>query len=231
MLDAQTTPRHRNNSPTHLCTSLLRNLCPRDAEAIAARGDDMKTALIVRKSAAAPSIKIGRAVVQLAESQGWVTRVDGEALASYTITRQGRDVIGKNKAHDWAILKLSKPNATRGGPAAFLAPDQVNAAFRLFEDYELAALEVLGAVDWEKVAKGTSIFCGNDARNLPDANRRAFAALRFLGPDLADITLAVVCQRQGLEDAERALGWPSRSGKLVLRIALTRLADHYRVAA
>lgn len=231
MLDTQTATRHRNTSPTHLCTSLLRHLCPRDAEAIAARGDDMKTALIVRKSAAAPSIKIDRAVVQLAESQRWVTRVDGDALASYTITPQGRDVISKGKAHEWALIKLSKPSAARGGPAAFLTHEHLSAAYRLLEDYELAALEVLGAVDWEKVAKGTSIFCGNDARNLPDANRRAFAALRFLGADLAEIALAVICQRQGLEDAERALGWPSRSGKLVLRIALNRLADHYRVAA
>jgi hypothetical protein len=34
---------------------------------------------------------------------------------------------------------------------------------------------------------------------------------------------------EGLETAERALGWPSRAGKLVLRLALDRLATHYRL--
>ena len=30
-------------------------------------------------------------------------------------------------------------------------------------------------------------------------------------------------------DAEQALGWPARSGRLVLALALDRLADHYRL--
>jgi hypothetical protein len=34
---------------------------------------------------------------------------------------------------------------------------------------------------------------------------------------------------EGLPDAERSLGWPVRSGKLVLRIALDRVADYYRL--
>ncbi|WP_257211743.1 DUF6456 domain-containing protein, partial [Sphingobium sp. IP1] len=33
----------------------------------------------------------------------------------------------------------------------------------------------------------------------------------------------------GLGPAERALGWPSRAGKLVLGLALDRVADWYRV--
>ncbi|MFP4003568.1 MAG: DUF6456 domain-containing protein, partial [Alphaproteobacteria bacterium] len=47
------------------------------------------------------------------------------------------------------------------------------------------------------------------------------------GPGLADALLQVCCHLKGLEEAERALGWPRRSGKLVLAIALERLAVHY----
>jgi len=39
----------------------------------------------------------------------------------------------------------------------------------------------------------------------------------------------VVCAGEGVPVAERALGWPARSGRLVLGIALDRLADHYQL--
>jgi hypothetical protein len=39
----------------------------------------------------------------------------------------------------------------------------------------------------------------------------------------------VVCAGEGLPVAERALDWPARSGKLVLRLALERVADFYRL--
>jgi hypothetical protein len=32
-----------------------------------------------------------------------------------------------------------------------------------------------------------------------------------------------------LPDAEKAMDWPVRSGKLVLRLALERVADYYRL--
>jgi hypothetical protein len=39
----------------------------------------------------------------------------------------------------------------------------------------------------------------------------------------------IVCAGEGLAAAEKALGWPSRAGKLVLGLALDRLADHYQL--
>ncbi len=59
------------------------------------------------------------------------------------------------------------------------------------------------------------------------ARQRVNAAMQAVGPDLADVLFDVCCHLKGLEEAEKAKGWPRRSGKVVLQIALTRLARHY----
>ena len=57
----------------------------------------------------------------------------------------------------------------------------------------------------------------------------AGAAVAAAGNGLADVLWRVVCAGEGLSAAEKALGWPARAGKLVLGMALDRLADHYRL--
>jgi hypothetical protein len=51
-------------------------------------------------------------------------------------------------------------------------------------------------------------------------------ALMAVGPEVAGILVDICCELKGLEDAEKANGWPQRAGKVVLQIALTRLAKH-----
>ena len=62
-----------------------------------------------------------------------------------------------------------------------------------------------------------------------DARRRFEAAVAEAGPGLADILWRVVCAGEGMRDADTALGWPARAGKLVLSLALDRIADYYRI--
>ncbi len=61
------------------------------------------------------------------------------------------------------------------------------------------------------------------------ARRRFDSAVTAVGPGLSDVLWRIVCAGEGMRDAERALGWPARAGKLVLGLALDRLADHYRL--
>ena len=61
------------------------------------------------------------------------------------------------------------------------------------------------------------------------ARRRFDSAVKSLGPGLRDIAWRVLCSGEGMREAESALGWPARAGKLVLTMALDRLADHYRL--
>ncbi len=59
------------------------------------------------------------------------------------------------------------------------------------------------------------------------ARQRFDAAVAAAGPGLSDVLWRVICLGEGLETAERALGWPNRAGKLVLKLALDRLVAHY----
>ncbi|MGZ5989079.1 MAG: DUF6456 domain-containing protein [Rhizomicrobium sp.] len=59
------------------------------------------------------------------------------------------------------------------------------------------------------------------------AKQRFAAAMRAAGPGLNDLLFDVCCHLRGLEEAERAKGWPIRSAKVVLCIGLDRLAEHY----
>ena len=61
------------------------------------------------------------------------------------------------------------------------------------------------------------------------AKDRFDGAMREAGSDLSDILWRVVCGCETLPVAEKELHWPARSGKLVLRIALERVAGFYRI--
>jgi hypothetical protein len=69
-----------------------------------------------------------------------------------------------------------------------------------------------------------------DATTAQIAARRRFdAAVAEVGPGLTDILWRVVCSGEAMRDAEQALGWPARAGKLVLVLALDHLAAFYRL--
>lgn len=112
----------------------------------------------------------------------------------------------------------------------FLSMELVVAGERLREDFELAQMGPRVGQNWERfLTPGDRGQIGpGDPVGGPDAARaRVSRALRDLGPGLADVVLRVCCFLEGLETTEKRLGWAARSGKIVLRIALQRLAAHY----
>ena len=83
---------------------------------------------------------------------------------------------------------------------------------------------------WDPVrVKTTGEQCLTATERQIAAKDRFDGALREAGSGLQDILWRVVCAGEGLPDAEKQLGWPARSGKLVLKLALDRVADFYRV--
>lgn len=113
----------------------------------------------------------------------------------------------------------------------FLTQDLIEAAERLREDFELAQMGARVAQNWERFLtggdRGGFRAEGPQAAGPRAARERVSAALRDLGPGLGDVALRVCCFLEGIEAAERRMGWAARSGKIVLRIALQRLRRHY----
>lgn len=112
-----------------------------------------------------------------------------------------------------------------------LTDRQFDAGERLRADYERAQIAPSTTMRWDPVrvdGGGTSGGLTPSERQLA-AKDRFDGAMREAGPGLSDILWRVVCAGEGLPGAERALEWPARSGKLVLKIALDRVAVFYRI--
>lgn len=113
----------------------------------------------------------------------------------------------------------------------FLDVELVEAAERLREDFELAQMGPRVTQNWDKFLTGVDRGLFQPDSGLGEgpssARGRVAAALRDLGPGLADVALRCCCFLEGLEVAEKRMGWAARSGKIVLRIALMRLRRHY----
>lgn len=110
---------------------------------------------------------------------------------------------------------------------------QYDAGERLRADWERAQLAPRITMKWDSApvarGRGGSAPAPDLSGAQIDARRRFEDAVASAGPGLADILWRIVCGGEGMREAESALGWPARAGKLVLTIALDRVADYYRV--
>lgn len=111
-----------------------------------------------------------------------------------------------------------------------LTAAQLAAGERLRADYERAGLAARVTMRWDAAApaktRGGAKAADASLARI-DAHRRFHGALDAAGPGLADICWRVICAGEGIGCAEKGLGWPARSGKLVLGLALDRLARFY----
>ena len=99
----------------------------------------------------------------------------------------------------------------------------------LARDFDRAAFHPQQTMNWQGM-----VFVDAGASSAPDvpaqvldARRKLQAALDFTGPGLAEVAFAVCCSEIGLEECERDMALPKRSGKLMLKMALTRLSIFY----
>lgn len=127
------------------------------------------------------------------------------------------------------LTALARRRDKDGSP--FLSDELVHVGERLREDFELAQMGPRVAQNWDRFLTGGGrggFAADSGIGDGPSAARRRVAdAMADLGAGLADVVLRCCCYLEGLETAEKRLGWSARSGKIVLRIALMRLQQHY----
>ena len=168
---------------------------------------------------------------------GYVTEIRGGALALYAATDVGASMTPDECPTDGAFRKVEdiqpqKENpvrilARKKGPDGkpFLGAEHVRSADFLAEDFAIAGFAVHPVGSLRELVD--FVYPSDAHQSILDAHRRLVDALETLGPDLGDIALRCCCLGEGVETAERRMGWSARSGKIVLRIALRRLVAHY----
>jgi hypothetical protein len=114
---------------------------------------------------------------------------------------------------------------------AMINQHQFVAGERLRADFTRGHLTPRVTSNWSASAGGRSGKSGGGAGEMTDmivaSRQRVGLALQACGPEFAGLLMDVCCFLRGLEDVEHERGWPPRSAKIVLQLALDRLARHY----
>jgi hypothetical protein len=126
----------------------------------------------------------------------------------------------------WLARRKDRAGRPLLDPASFAAGE------RFRRDFALAGLQPRVTSNWSSPVSGAAL--GDRGMHISDlmvaARQRLDAALDVLGLELGSLIIDVCGFLKGLETIEAEHRWPARSAKVVLGIALGRLASHYGLA-
>lgn len=127
------------------------------------------------------------------------------------------------------IAWLARRRDGEGRP--WLSPTEAAAGERLREEFESLGTQGRTTMRWDLTPRVSGGRPGLAPAERDHAARERIAkALAAVGPGLREILERVCLLGSALETAERSLKLPRRAGKTVLKLALQRLAQHYRMA-
>ncbi|WP_306017174.1 DUF6456 domain-containing protein [Oceanicaulis sp. MMSF_3324] len=203
-----------------------------------------------------PLTRLSRAAFDEAVAHGWLTQM-GEGAYGLSVSgrraaaeegdaprpalsvdrRSAPDPDGGVRVHqvnlhtyDGPLLRYARP---RKGQPPLLEPAHLSAADSLMRDYELSSLSSRVTQDWSGLPGGSGRSAPRDRSDAPlkrmKAQERVMDALAAVGPGLDHWLVEILIRQSAMTDAERRLNWPTRSGAQALKLALDRLAIHYRL--
>lgn len=149
------------------------------------------------------------------------------AVASLTVAGEPQRVLIDER--ESPLLWLHRRRGKDGKPQ--ISAQEFAAGERFRADLTLAQMLPRVTVNWDAGLAGGTRGTGAGPAGASDsslaARQRVRSACKRLGPDLSGLAIDVCGFLKGLDSVERERGWPARSAKIVLRLALAALAEHY----
>jgi len=152
-----------------------------------------------------------------------------QQLAERELTIAGPGKSPARRGRRGVTVNLAESPLTWLHARGHLEDRELAAGERLRLDWEMAQLAPGITMRWDVVRVSGGRGGLNPTERQMAARARFEGAISAAGPGLSDILWRVVCAGETVPDAERMLAWPVRSGKLVLRFALARVAGFYRL--
>lgn len=239
---------------TRAALRLLESLC---APGAYATRDDVRDGLVIaapRNGVSAPSGRATPAAGHELEARDlarW-SEAGASGRSRLAVTDEGRACLARHRAPtdetrflaQHAALEHRTLEGVRAlvdaeeSPLAWLARRKLvgaaefEAGERLRRDLDMGAMLPRVTANWSaNVASGARSARGPDIADAALAARqRANKALAATGPEFSGLLIDVCGFLKGLETVEGERGWPRRSGKVVLALALGALARHYGIA-
>ena len=236
---------------------VLAQLAGKGAYAVPESGTDAWAIYVPRNGFAEPVLQVSRLAIEHGQRKGWLEPGDGGRLrlapvgirtlraAKTNPVRHARPAPGQDRQaapqqsarepHEGSLSWLRGRKDKGGQP--LITEAQFSAGERLASDFWHAQLSPRVTANWSAMAPSQRVRRStpgvgvemNDA--VVAARQRVSRALDAVGPELDRILVDVCCLDVGLEAAGQAAGWPRRAAKVVLDLALTRLARHYGLIA
>ena len=224
--------------PTEAVVTLLNLMRAQEAVLLRAKGDPGPFRVMGSKS--------GRLVdtnrhnfmfVASLVSDGWLKGGVGELVESYGLSEEGLERLRARKGYNRkgsdsmsSVRQIAQGKRRQFQRGPVLDVDGIKAWQRFQEDYEVACIEDPRFNDWDSALDKHDHETWGPFNGPTDDGTRAARlrdAVAYLGPDLATVMLRFFCLQEGVEEMEKRLNWPARSGKVVIAIAARRLVDYY----